>query len=240
MPNSNLFKALFWLFEAPFWDSSQNITMKCWAELQYFQISFLAFWRALLRFSQSAALTLEIEPGKICQKKSIVHNKSCLQKNSSTNAIHIMSVLQNTFSVSQNIFGLVNKLCEIGLPMEVNYIVFVFVFVKKNQHCICICIWSTICEIWLPMEVNRYKSIYPFQRHDLPPTLDIITHNFPKFPNFSTRKLCEIGLPIEVNRYQKKQSSPQIYVTFGTLKHPKWSFFINVYWLKYNTSRTIS
>ena len=118
---------------------------------------------------------------------------------------------------------------------------FLYLYLYKTiQHCICICIWSTICEIWLPMEVNRYKSIYPFQRHDLPPTLDIITHNFPKFPNFSTRKLCEIGLPIEVNRYQKKQSSPQIYVTFGTLKHPKWSFFINVYWLKYNTSRTIS
>ena len=132
MPKSNLFKALFWLFEAPFWDSSQNITMKCWAELQYFQISFLAFWRALLRFSQSAALTLEIEPGKICQKKSIVHNKSCLQKNSSTNAIHIMSVLQNTFSVSQNIFGLVNKLCEIGLPMEVNNI-FLYLYLYKKS-----------------------------------------------------------------------------------------------------------
>ena len=103
-PNCNIFKALFWLFEEPFWDS-------------YCQQHLL--WKR--------------EPGKICQNNSIVHNKSCLQKNSSTNAIHIMSVLQNTFSVSQNIFGLVNKLCEIGLPMEVNYIVFVFVFVKKKS-----------------------------------------------------------------------------------------------------------
>ena len=64
------------------------------------------------------------------------------------------------------------------------------------------------------------------QRHNLPPTLEIITHNFPKFSvaskNFHRKKSKIFNFPLKISKLQRGRHRDQIIAS----KFQKFSFFL--------------